>query len=65
MKKHVWEYIIKCILCQKNEHSIKKKLSYPQLLEYLIKLWEFVSMDIITKLLKSKDPITGITYNII
>ena len=28
-------------------------------------LWEDVSMDFITKLPKSKDPVTGITYNLI
>ena len=38
MKKHVWKYIMKCISCQRNKHLTKKKLGYPQLLEYLIKL---------------------------
>ena len=28
-------------------------------------LWEDMSMDFITKLPKSKDPVTGITYNLI
>ena len=37
MKKHVQEYIIQCMQCQKNKHLMQKKLSYPQLLEYLIK----------------------------
>ena len=54
---------MKCISCQKNKHSIKKKLNYPQPLEYLIKLWESINMDFITKLSKSKDSITNVTYN--
>ena len=65
MKKHVQEYIMQCMQCQRNKYSMQKKLGYPQLLEYLIKPWESINMDFITKLPKSKDPITSITYNVI
>ena len=34
IKKHIQEYIMKCISCQRNKHSMKKKLNYFQLLEY-------------------------------
>ena len=65
MKKHVREYIMKCTSCQRNKHSTKKKLGYPQPLEYPTGPWESVSMDFITKLPKSKDPVTSIAYDAI
>ena len=36
-----------------------------QVMELLDTPWEKIIMDFITKLLKSKDPITGIFYNLI
>ena len=44
---------------------MQKKLNYLQLLEYLIKPWEYVNMDFITKLSKSKDSVTNIAYDVI
>ena len=38
IKKYIQKYIMQCTQCQRNKHSTQKKLSYPQLLEYLIKL---------------------------
>ena len=56
---------MQCTQCQRNKHSTQKKLNYLQLLEYLIKPWESINMDFITKLLKSKDSITSIAYDMI
>ena len=65
LRQHVTNYISKCLLCQKNKHRRHKlyREGHPNMI--LRGLWEDVSMDFITKLPKSKDPVTGITYNLI
>ena len=63
--QHVTNYISKCLLCQKNKHGRHKPYGEGHPNTILRGLWEDVSMDFITKLPKSKDPVTGITYNLI
>ena len=65
LRKHVTNYVKKCLLCQRNKHG--RHAPYGEGRPNLIPngLWDDISMDFITKLLKSKDPVTGITYNAI
>ena len=63
--QHVTNYISKCLLHQKNKHGRYKLYRERHPNTILSGPWEDMSMDFITKLPKSKDPVTGITYNLI
>ena len=63
--KHITNYVKKCLMCQRNKHG--RHAPYGEGQPNLIPngLWEDISMDFITKLPKSRDPVMGITYNAI
>ena len=63
LRQHVTSYINRCLLCQKNKHGRHKPYGEGHPNTIPRGLWEDVSMDFITKLPKSKDPVTGITYD--
>jgi hypothetical protein len=65
MKDKVALYIKKCADCQKNKHSTHALYGEMQLMELLSELWTDILMDFVTGLLLSKDPATGLTYNLI
>ena len=62
MKKHVTNFIRQCESCQKNKHSTHVN-KVPQTIEKPKKPWQSVTMDFITKLPLSKDPVTEIEYD--
>ena len=63
MKRHVEEYIKKCQCCQQNKHSTHAKYGYLQQEIPTYESWDEVTMDFITKLPKSTEPVEGITYD--
>ena len=63
IKNHVTNFIKQCESCQKNKHFIKKKYGNPEIIKKPDRPWKFVNIDFITKLSKSKDPITGVEYD--
>ena len=63
LRQHVTSYINKCLLCQKNKHGRHKPYGEGHPNTIPRGPWEDVSMDFITKLPKSKDSVTGITYD--
>ena len=65
MKKHVTEFVKQCEKCQKNKHSTHKKYTTNMVIEQPGRPWQSITMDFITKLPKSKDPITEIEYDAI
>jgi hypothetical protein len=63
MKNKVAKYIKKCVDCQKNKHSTHAPYREMQALELPNEPWTNISMDFITGLPKSKDPVISIKYD--
>jgi hypothetical protein len=63
MKAKISDYVRKCADCQKNKHSTHAPYGEMQKLELPGQPWEDISMDFITGLPKSKDPVTGLIYD--
>jgi hypothetical protein len=63
MKAKISSYIKKCVDCQKNKHSTHAPYGEMQKLELPGQPWEDISMDFITGLPESKDPVTGLSYD--
>ena len=65
LQKHVTNYVKKCLMCQRNKHG--RHAPYGEGQPNLIPNgpWEDISMDFITKLPKSRDPVTEIIYDAI
>ena len=63
MKAKVSNYIKKCAECQKNKHNTHAPYGELQEIEPPGQPWEDISMDFITGLPPSKDPVTGLVYN--
>jgi hypothetical protein len=63
MKDKISSYIKKCADCQKNKHSTHAPYGEMQGLELPGQPWEDISMDFITGLPPSADPVTGQTYD--
>jgi len=59
------EYIKKCMACQKNKHTMHKKYGKLQFQLLPKQPWAEITMDFITKLLLSTDPIIENNYNFI
>ena len=62
IKTHVKSFIRQCESCQKNKHSTYIN-RVPQTIEPTEKPWQSVTMDFITKLPLSEDPVTKIKYD--
>jgi hypothetical protein len=65
MKEKVTSYIKKCADYQKNKHSTYVLYGEMQLIELPSELWTDISMDFVTGLPLSKDPATGLSYDLI
>ena len=63
MKRHVTEFIKQCESCQKNKHSTLGSIGNNTVIEKPTKPWQSITMDFITKLPGSMDPLTGIEYD--
>ena len=63
MRSCITNYITKCVQCQCNKHATYAMYGETTVMLLLEALWEEITMDFITKLLKSKDPIILIMYN--
>ena len=62
IKMHVRNFIRQCENCQKNKHSTHIN-KVPQTIELVEKPWQSVTMDFITKLPLSENPVTKIKYD--
>jgi hypothetical protein len=65
MKEKVTLYIKKCADCQKNKYSTHALYGEMQPMELPSELWTDISMDFVTGLPLSKDPATGLAYDLI
>jgi hypothetical protein len=65
MKEKVSSYIKKCADCQKNKHSTHAPYGEMQPMELPTEPWIDISMDFVTGLPLSKDPVTGLAYDTI
>jgi hypothetical protein len=63
MKARISDYIKKCAHCQKNKHSTHAPYGEMQGLELPGQPWEDISMDFITGLPPSADPVTKLRYD--
>ena len=60
MRSKVIDYVKKCDSCQKNKSSRHAKYGNLQMIPPPKQPWDKVTMDFITDLLGSKDPVTGV-----
>jgi transposase InsO family protein len=65
MKDKVSAYIDKCVDCQQNKHSTHAPYGEMQPMELPTEPWTDLSMDFVTGLPLSKDPVTGLSYDAI
>ena len=65
LQKHVTDYVKRCLMCQRNKHGRHAPYGEGQPNPIPNGPWEDISMDFITKLPKSKDPVMEITYDAI
>jgi hypothetical protein len=65
IKDKVTSFIAKCADCQKNKHSTHAPYGEMQAIELPNAPWLDISMDFVTGLLVSKDPITQVSYDAI
>jgi transposase InsO family protein len=63
MKDKVTNYVRKCADCQKNKHGTHAPYGEMQALELPDEPWTDVSMDFITGLPESRDPVTRLKYD--
>ena len=63
MRQRVEDHIKRCLSCQQNKHSTHAKYGEVQYHEPPKSPWNEVTMDFITKLPKSKDPLTDQSYD--
>ena len=63
MRQHVETYIKRCLSCQKNKHATHAKYGHIQYQEPSEAPWNDITMDFITKLPSSKNPINEETYD--
>lgn len=63
MKDKVSNFIKKCVSCQQNKHSTHKKYGEAQAMEPPTAPWTNITMDFVTQLPSSKDPVTGYAYD--
>ena len=65
MKDKVTSFIAKCADCQKNKHSTHAPYREMQAMELPKAPWSDISIDFVTGLLVSRDPVTQVLYNAI
>ena len=65
MKDKVTKFIKNCVQCQQNKHSTHAKYGEAQAMEPPTAPWTNITMDFVTQLPISKDPVTGYEYDAI
>ena len=65
LQKHVTNYVKRCLMCQRNKHGRHAPYGEGQPNPIPNGPWEDISMDFVTKLPKSRDPVMEITYDAI
>ena len=65
MKDKVTSFIAKCADCQKNKHSTHAPYGEMQAMELPDAPWSDISMDFVTGLPVSRDPVTQVSYDAI
>ena len=63
MKDKVTKFIKNCVSCQQNKHSTHAKYGEMQAMEPPTAPWTNITMDFVTQLPISKDPVTGYNYD--
>lgn len=63
MRNKISKFIKNCVSCQQNKHSTHAKYREAQAIEPLTAPWTNITMDFVTQLPSSKDPVTGYSYN--
>jgi transposase InsO family protein len=63
MKDKVTRFIKNCVSCQQNKHSTHTKYGEAQAMEPPTAPWTNITMDFVTQLPISKDPVTGYDYD--
>ena len=63
MKDKVSKFIKNCVSCQQNKHSTHAKYGEAQAMEPPTAPWTNITMDFVTQLPTSKDPVTGYAYD--
>jgi hypothetical protein len=63
LRKDVTEYIQQCDTCAKTKHSRHRPYGLLQTPDKADEPWATVALDFITKLPKSKEPLTGVEYD--
>ena len=63
MREAVEKYIWKCTTCAKNKLARHKPYGEQQQIEAPQQAWQKITMNFITKLLPSKDMVTGVSYD--
>jgi transposase InsO family protein len=63
MKDKVTKFIKKCVSCQQNKHSTHARYGEAQAMEPPTAPWTNITMDFVTQLPTSKDPVTGYAYD--
>ena len=63
MRDKVGKFIKNCVSCQQNKHSTHAKYGEAQAMEPPTAPWTNITMDFVTQLPSSKDPVTGYNYD--
>ncbi len=63
MKDKVSKFIKQCVSCQQNKHSTHAKYGEAQAMEPPTAPWTNITMDFVTQLPVSRDPVTDYTYD--
>jgi hypothetical protein len=63
MRNKVSKFVKNCVSCQQNKHSTHAKYREAQAMEPLTAPWTNITMDFVTQLPISKDPVTGYDYD--
>jgi transposase InsO family protein len=63
MKDKVSKFIKQCVSCQQNKHSTHAKYGEAQAMEPPTAPWTNITMDFVTQLPVSKDPVTNYVYD--
>jgi hypothetical protein len=63
MKEKVTKFIKNCVQCQQNKHSTYSKYGEMQAIQAPKAPWTDITMDFVTQLLTSTDPVTGYIYD--
>ena len=63
LRKYVTDYVNNCDTCAKAKHSRHKPWGKLQLIAMPDQAWSSIALDFITKLPKSREPLTGVEFD--